>query len=179
MKRRYLQRDNWQRIIHRDYRHLPIEDDFTGYIALLQMHEVTEPLKKKYGDKELCIVDAHYSWLQQLPFKEHFAVTTMFDQNGEVIQWYIDITNENGVENGKPYMDDLFLDIVVLPTGEVIQKDKDELAWALDKQLITQQQYELAYRTFHELLALIEEGNFPYFDMSLVHRNRLANEVIT
>ncbi|WP_107838017.1 DUF402 domain-containing protein [Metasolibacillus meyeri] len=178
MKRRYLQRNNWTRVVRSDYRELQIEDDFTGYIALIQMHEVTEPLIKKYGDKELCIVDKRYSWLQQLPFHEHFAVTTMFDQDGEVIQWYIDITYENGVEHGMPYMDDLFLDIVVLPTGEVIQKDQDELAWALEKHIITQQQYELAYQTFHDVLARIDEDNFPYFAMSEKHRNQLVKEVI-
>lgn len=166
------------RVVRSDYRELQIEDDFTGYIALIQMHEVTEPLIKKYGDKELCIVDKHYSWLQQLPFHEHFAVTTMFDQDGEVIQWYIDITYENGLENDMPYMDDLFLDIVVLPTGEAFQKDQDELAWALEKHIITQQQYELAYQTFHDVLARIDEGNFPYFTMSEKQRNQLVNEVI-
>ncbi|WP_042472641.1 DUF402 domain-containing protein [Bacillus ndiopicus] len=180
MKRRYLHRNDWQRIIRKDYQEMKINDEnFKGYISLIQMHEVAKPLITKHLDKEICIVDNRYSWLQQLPFNENFAITTMFNQDGEIVQWYIDIIYESGVENGIPYMDDLFLDIIVFPTGEVIQKDKDELAWALASNLITQQQYERAYQVFNQVLAQIEEGSFPYFFMSSQHRNKLLNEVIT
>ena len=137
------------------------------------MNEVKAPLIVEYLDKKLCIVDRQYSWLQQLPLNENFAITSMFNENGEIIQWYIDITYENGVENGEPYMVDLFLDIVVLPTGEIIEKDKDELEEALKNNWITQSQYELAYQTFHRVL---QDGTFNYFDLSLKHRDLLGKK---
>ena len=175
VKKRYLHRNDWTRIIQRDYSILYInENDFKGFIALIKMNEVTIPLITECLNKKICIADNHYSWLQQLPLDKNFAITTMFDENGEIIQWYIDITYENGVENGEPYMVDLFLDIVVLPTGEIIEKDKDELEEALQKDWITKAQYELAYETFHHVLSQIQEGTFQYFDLSLKHHNYLS-----
>ena len=102
----------------------------------------------------------------------------MFDKNGEIVQWYIDITYENGVENGEPYMMDLFLDIVVLPTGEIIEKDKDELEEALQNNWITQSQYELAYQTFHRVLKQIQDGTFIYFDLSLKHHGYILEKIL-
>ena len=96
----------------------------------------------------------------------------------KIIQWYIDITYENGVECGEPYMVDLFLDIVVLPTGEIIEKDHDELEEALRQNWITQSQYELAYKTFHNVLKQIQEGTFKYFDLSLEHRRFLIEKTV-
>lgn len=97
----------------------------------------------------------------------------MFNGAGEIIQWYIDITYENGIENNMPYMDDIFLDLIVFPTGEVIQKDKSELEEALNNKWITQQQYDLAYKTFNKVLEEVQEGEFKFFSMSTKHRNCL------
>lgn len=87
MKRRYLHRKNWRKILKRDYKEMKIEnEDFNGYIALLNLIEVAEPLLTKYLDAEVCIANNHYSWLQQLPLNENFAITTMFDDKGEIIE---------------------------------------------------------------------------------------------
>lgn len=178
MKKRYLHRNDWTRIIKRDYSISQInEKDFNGFIALIKMNEVKAPLITEHLNKKICIVDNNYLWLQQLPLDENFAITSMFNENGEIIQWYIDITCENGVENGEPYMLDLFLDIVVLQTGEIIEKDKDELEEALQNNWITKSQYELAYRTFHHVLKQLREGTFKYFDLSLKHRDYLLDKI--
>ncbi|WP_082631874.1 DUF402 domain-containing protein [Cytobacillus praedii] len=174
LKRRFLHREDWSRIIKRTYKEKEINNNnFVGYISLIQMHEVSKPLITKHLEQEICIVDNNYSWLQQLPLNEHYAITTMFNGAEEIIQWYIDITNENGVENNMPYMDDLFLDLIVFPTGEVIQKDIDELEEALNNKWITQQQYDLAYKAVNKVLEEIQEGRFKYFSMSSIHRKCL------
>lgn len=178
LKKRFLHRNDWTRIIKRDYSLEQINHkDFNGFIALIKMNEVKEPLITEYLIKKLCIVDNNYLWLQQLPLNENFAITSMFNENGEIIQWYIDITYENGVENGEPYMLDLFLDIVVLRTGEIIEKDKDELEEALHNNWITKSQYDFAYRVFYQMLKQIHEGTFKYFDLSLKHRDYLLGKI--
>ncbi|MCH7323413.1 DUF402 domain-containing protein [Solibacillus sp. MA9] len=174
LKKRYLHRNDWSRITCRHYMQQWVEEpDFTGYIALIEMHEVKEPLVTTQAGQELRIVDIDYSWLQQLPMNEHYAVTTMFNAKGEVVQWYIDITNENGVDQGEPYMEDLFLDIIVLPTGEVIKKDEDEIVQALKNEWISDAQYELAYATFYKLLKQIKQGEFNLLASSKKHREYL------
>ena len=83
----------------------------------------------------MCIVDDGYMWLQHFPKGQNCTVTTMFDADGEVIQWYIDICNEIGTENNVPWWDDLFLDIIVLPTGEIIRQDEDGTGRSTNKRL--------------------------------------------
>lgn len=103
----------------------------------MKIDKVTGPLFVHYNDKSVCIADDGYTWLQQFPINRRHAVTTMFDSQGKIVPWYIDICKEIGVENNIAWMDDLFLDIVILPSGEVIQIDADELEEALVKGVIT------------------------------------------
>ncbi|WP_240620320.1 hypothetical protein [Peribacillus acanthi] len=42
----------------------------------------------------------------------------------------------NGIENGIPWWDDLFLDIVLLPTGEVIEKMRRNLRMLYQRELL-------------------------------------------
>lgn len=100
----------------------------------------------------------------------------MFDANGEVVQWYIDITNENGVENNLPYTDDLFLDIIVLSTGEVIQKDADELEEALIRGTINQAQYQLAWAESNKINQQIENNEFNLMELAKSHLKILLED---
>ncbi|MNW55217.1 hypothetical protein D3C74_328650 [compost metagenome] len=101
----------------------------------------------------------------------------MFDDKGEIVEWYIDVCKTQGVtDQGVPWFDDLYLDIVVLKNGEVFLLDEDELDEALSKGLITVRDYDMATETAQEVLHAIHEHHFPYFDMSLSHyRSGFAN----
>ncbi|ART75055.1 hypothetical protein B4U37_02895 [Sutcliffiella horikoshii] len=177
LKRRHGDRSEWKRIFKRQYTQKFMDtDDFKGYVTLLQIHKVTEPLFVNYEEKSLCIVDDGYMWLQHFPSNEHYSLTTMFDANGEVVQWYIDITNENGVENNLPYTDDLFLDIIVLSTGEVIQKDADELEEALIRGTINQAQYQLAWAESNKINQQIENNEFNLMELAKSHLKILLED---
>jgi len=109
LKRKFGDRAEWQRVIERKYSQSYLDTrEFKGYITLVKTIIVTEPLTVNYGEKNLCIVDNGYIWLQQFPLEKNHSVTTMFDANGEIIQWYIDICHKNSIEDNVPYMDDLF-----------------------------------------------------------------------
>lgn len=174
MFRRYGNRSDWKRIIKREYAQSYVETtEFTGYITLLNLLEVTEPLWVQYGEKRVCIVDVNYMWLQHFPIGKNYSVTTMFDANGEIVQWYIDICYEVGIENDVPWMDDLILDIVVLPTGEIIQLDEDELEEALESGCINQKMYVLAQDEATRITTCMKEGQFYLLDVSKKHKEML------
>lgn len=102
-KRKYGNRADWKRVEKRKYAQTYLKiKEFKGHITLLNIVKVTEPLITRYGEKEICIVDNGYMWLQHFPLGKYHSVTTMFDDNGNVVQWYIDICLENGVEDGVP-----------------------------------------------------------------------------
>jgi predicted RNA-binding protein associated with RNAse of E/G family len=70
-------------------------------------------------------------------------------------------------------MDDLFLDIVVLPSGEVIQKDSEELDEALLNGTIDESLYNLAIQEANLINSLIKEGRFTLLKLSEEHKDIL------
>ncbi|MEH7884343.1 DUF402 domain-containing protein [Bacillus sp. JJ1609] len=174
LKRRYGDRADWARVTERRFIQAYLdEDEFKGYVTYLNVLQVTEPLFVQYGDKKVCIVDKGFTWLQHFPQEEQFSITTMFDSKGEIVQWYIDICYQNGIENERPWLDDLFLDIVVLPKGEIFQLDKDELEVAFVTKIIDQPLYELARSKAEVITGLIEINEFHFLKLSEIHKDRL------
>ncbi|UXH44082.1 DUF402 domain-containing protein [Rossellomorea vietnamensis] len=178
LKRKYGNRADWKRIEQRKYAQVHLHTkEFQGYITLLNTVEVKEPLITRYGEKEICFVDNGYMWLQQFPFGKHHSVTTMFDANGEIVQWYIDICLENGVEDGVPWMDDLYLDIVVLPSGEVNLLDEDELEQAYKSGTISKEKYDIAHNEVKEIMSQIDNDEFRLMTLAQEHKRMLENKL--
>lgn len=91
LKRKFGDRSDWKRVLARQYAQSYIgSDDFKGYVTLLRIVKVSEPLFVNYEGKQICIVDDGYQWLQQFPSGKNHSVTTMFDAKGHIVQWYID-----------------------------------------------------------------------------------------
>ncbi|TFD99483.1 DUF402 domain-containing protein [Jeotgalibacillus salarius] len=174
LKRKYGKRPDWQRIITRKSASSFEETDtFRGDVTLLHAVKVTAPAFFTYGEQEVCIIDDGYTWLQQFPADANHSVTTMFDEDGNVVQWYIDICLTNGKDEHGPWMDDLFLDLILLPTGELIVKDAEELEEALAGNVIDQQLYDLAWKEAEKLKALIEKERFELIQLSYHHKKKL------
>jgi predicted RNA-binding protein associated with RNAse of E/G family len=179
LKKKYGDRSDWKRVIKKAYAQAHIiTAEFTGYITLLRIDQVTEPLFVQYGNKKICIVDNGYMWLQHFPIGNFHSVTTMFDSTGHIVQWYIDICQGNDIdERNVPCFDDLYLDIIVLPTGEVIQKDSNELEEALSQGIISNLSYNQAWVETHRLTELIKAGNFELLSLSEPHRKILLGKL--
>jgi uncharacterized protein len=178
MKRKYGNHATWKRIIEKEYAQTYIDSIiFTGHVTLLHIKEVVEPRFVRYREKEICIAAKGYLWLQHFPIDEHFSVSTVFNPKGEIVQWYIDICFEIGVNNGVPWMDDLYLDIVILPEGDVIHLDKDELEEALLSGEITKEQYKLAWNVFNRINRLIEEDKFSLLSVAHEHKRSLQQKL--
>jgi predicted RNA-binding protein associated with RNAse of E/G family len=164
MKRKYADRQNWSRIERKSFEVEYIETkDFTGYITRLMLEEVREPLWVSYQDIQVCIADNQHTWVQYFPSGAYFTITKMLDDRGQVVQWYIDICHQYGVdEKGIPWYDDLYLDIVILPNKEPFLLDLDELKEALKYGEIPKSDYDLALKEAQRLMKEIREGTFPF-----------------
>lgn len=154
IKRKRLDRDRWSSIIRKGYEQRKIEDsDFTGIIALLDIQAVSQvsTWQAPYGSITVC--DAGIRWLQFLPQDGHWVMTAMFDSDDRIRVYYIDIIASSGLdEDGVAWFDDMYLDLVVYPNGNVLIDDRDELLAAYRNEEITREQFELAQRTQFELL---------------------------
>lgn len=177
VKRRYADRFEWKRGSKRKFASTYIESDaFTGYVTLLEWTEFDSPLLVEYGAESFCIADAGHQWLQHFPREKRHAVTTMFDETGRVVQWYIDICKAQGVDQrGVPYLDDLYLDVTVLPDGRVHLLDENELDDALHNGDITPLDHSLAHEEARRVQAAIREGRFAILDLADAHRAQLTD----
>ena len=75
----------------------------------------------------------------------------MFDDNNNLIEWYFDMIKTNGVENGVPYIYDLYLDLVIKSNGKEVVLDEDELKEALNNRDISKDDFNMAYKTMKKI----------------------------
>jgi predicted RNA-binding protein associated with RNAse of E/G family len=154
MKRKFIDRSSWSRVDKSTSKTIYIEnDEFKGYVYYILCEKVNSCLDVEMQGKKVHLVDDGYKWLQILPLDKRYSITTMIDDKDEIVQWYFDITKKNGIdEEGKIYYDDMYLDVVVLPSSEIILLDEDELEEALENNLISKADYDLAYSDAKEIM---------------------------
>ncbi|WP_162287815.1 DUF402 domain-containing protein [Indiicoccus explosivorum] len=181
LEKKFGDRDGWERIQRKETAKMVKEDDhgFSGHVTLLQALQVTEPLVFTYRGKDVKVLDDGYVWVQHFPDDKRFSLTTMFDDQGEVVQWYVDVCRQNATENGRPYMEDLFLDIIILPDGEVIQADTKDLEEALEKGVIGEDLYSTAWKELDRLYAAVENGEFELLKVAKAHYQELMEKLKT
>lgn len=163
MKRKRLDRNIWTQIISKQYVQCNINDsEYSGIIALLYIEAVTQPSiwQSPYGKVKVC--DTGMKWLQFLPKDEYYVLTAMISESNKINVIYVDIIANSGIaDDGVAFFDDLYLDLVVYPNGNILIDDRDELITALKNNIITQNQYELAQQTQNKLLnGLLTDVNF-------------------
>lgn len=177
MKRRFAHKPDWNRVLKREFKIEFIDnEELKGYISSIGIKEITEPLTIQTKGIDYCIVDKDYSWIQYFPENKNFVLTVMIDDKDNIIQWYFDISEKYELTNeGIPFYDDLFLDIVVLTTGEVILLDEDELKDALEKNEITEKQYKDAESQAKELIIWINKNFYKLNKLTKKYYNYLRN----
>ncbi|MEK4738409.1 MULTISPECIES: DUF402 domain-containing protein [Bacillus] len=163
MKRKYGDGSSWKRLIEKDYMVKQVED---GMLGILDIKKVREPSYKEYNGKQRCIAGDGYTWMQYFINGENFAITAMLDNQKQLLQYYIDVTKEYKIdERGLPYFDDLYLDVVLLPNGEIYVLDEDELEDAYKIGDVTKEEYELAWNTTKWIIAKIKNRKFYWISI--------------
>ncbi|MBY6036527.1 DUF402 domain-containing protein [Fictibacillus nanhaiensis] len=182
MEHKTADRPDWTSVTDRTFEVVSREDScFKGKVTAIHLKKVKEPLMVHYKnndhDHEVCIADSGYTWLQHFPEGKKYAITTILNQNGEVVQWYIDMCLDHGVnENGIPWYLDLYLDVVILPEHELYLLDDNELMDAFKKGDITDKDMKLAHDTAKEILTKYKEGVFEDLDVCRKHASEWQAE---
>ena len=134
--------------------------EFNGYVGIVDVKESTEEwLVPREDNTQECILKSGFKWLEFYPDNEKYAITAIINEENRVVEWYFDMVKDFGIEDGMPYMDDLYLDLVITPRGEVYVLDEEELQEAVDKNDITKADYKQAHDTLDMLLAKYDNGN--------------------
>lgn len=104
--------------------------------------------------------------------KEGLKVSKFYRPDGTLLYWYCDIVDfeYNETENSLTVID-LLADVVIYPDGRVKVMDLDELAEALEKKLITQEQLTAGLRQLNYLLTMIDRDKFDRLQAIMTDRN--------
>ena len=131
------------------------DDNFSGDVYLINYIKVKQ---KRYVGNDLCICDNNYKWLIFYNYNKRICLTTIYDNNNNIVEWYFDIARKIGKENGIPYEDDMYLDVVLNPNGKVILLDEDEFEDAYDRNEFTKQEYDDAYKVTDDLMKKLQNN---------------------
>ncbi|CAN5738614.1 DUF402 domain-containing protein [soil metagenome] len=170
-RRKYADRTRWVRVLERSFAVKRLETtEFNGFVTRLNLLKVLEPLFVTSVGQRLCIADAGYTWLQHFPDNSRYCVTTVLNPAGEVVHFYIDIADKTGVsDEGIPWWDDVYLDVLAVPGvgSEII--DEDDLKEGLAQGVISEEDAERARAEADRLKSLIDKGEFPLLDLAPKH----------
>lgn len=136
------------------------------YLSVKKFINVKNPFIIESG---LYLINNGYYIVEVIPKKENYIMRVYFNEKKERIEYYFDITLENGLdkESNIPYYDDLYLDITVNIEGKLKVLDEDELIEALDKKEISKEEFDLANKTKELLLDSIKNESNKYMDLDL------------
>ncbi len=177
MKQKRADRLLWSRVPHKRFAMTHLETNvFTGYVTLVSLDEVIEPLIISRPErKTVCLADKGYRWLQHFPRGMHYALTTIFDAQGEIASWYLDICKRHWLdEQGILWYEDLYLDLDITPDGDIYILDADELDAALQQGQVSTLEYDLAWRVLDQVMTVIEADRFPLLWMGEEHLSLLT-----
>ena len=138
-------------MLETEYKNIRVDiEKFNGNISLLTIKKVKQ---EWYVDSEnRCILANNYKWLEIYPDNQNYCITAIYNDKGNIVEWYFDIADSIGETNGIPYEDDLYLDVVIVPDGRINILDEDELKDALDRREISQKQYDMAHKTADNII---------------------------
>ncbi len=138
-------------------------DDY--YVSVKKIIETEEPFILPTG---LCLIDNGYYIVEVIPKKENYAMRVFFNKRKERLEYYFDISSENGLEEETkiPYYSDLYLDVTI-QNSDIKVWDEVELEEALDNNEISMEEFNLANRAKEMLLDSIKKKNNKYMKLDL------------
>lgn len=147
LARKSLHRDEWKSITKKKIKTIQVKENyFDGVVSLMTILEVSQPMVISYPSYQITIVDKDYQWLQFAPRGKNWWLTVLYDNFGNLIESYFDITKQNDFDDeDNPTFIDMRLDVVISKDRGVLLLDEDELKEALDEKLITKEEYEFAF----------------------------------
>lgn len=88
-------------------------------------------------------------------------ISKMYDNAGKMVYWYCDIIDTEYQADTNTYIfNDLLLDVLVYPDGQVEVLDMDEFADAMEQGILSMGLIAKAMRITDELLQIIYSGKF-------------------
>ena len=154
LKREYADYANNKEIYNREYKKVDLKDD--PYFGAACLMEVKKADKKRWvtrkDGEEVVIQDVGYKWLTLFPKEENFAIIAIYNVNNEFVQFIFNIGKNVQYKAKIPYLDDLYLDVVLTSKNDVEFNGEDELENAYKSENLKYKDYEIARKAADKVL---------------------------
>ena len=144
-----------------DYEMVIINSKDKNYsICIKKINDISEPFDIFEFGKNITHIDNGYYIVEATLFDDYYNARVYLDDKMNIIDYYFDISRNNGVRDFIPFYDDLYLDVLYYPNENNLVRydDMDELLEALEKKNITKEEYDLAIKTGERLTKELEDG---------------------
>ena len=151
-----------------------------GREAVYRVDDMKEPLRVFNGSGWITVSDVGYIWYQMALRDQFVWMHASFNPKGELVEVYFDITGGNRFDDSEnPCFEDMYLDVVVTPAGELRLLDRDELDQALAEGKLTYEAYEAAIAHCDALWRDLEQNRFRVLDYCRAHQRELMRYGLT
>lgn len=149
LRRQFADNSNNKEIFSSEYKKMDLKDD--PYFATACLINITKAgekrwIERKNGEKQI-ILDSNYKWVLLYPKKGDFSVMAIYNIYSDFVQFTFDIGKNVQYKTKIPYLDDLYLDIVMTDDGEIQFLGEEELENAYKTGTIKPQDYEIAKKS--------------------------------
>ncbi|CDA17039.1 hypothetical conserved protein [Clostridium sp. CAG:571] len=126
--------------------------ELDAYLTLKEIKEVTQPYYMYINGELVKKMDNNFTLLEYTPLHENYNVRVYIDDKLNILEYYFDITDGNEIEDGIPYYDDLYLDVVFYQecatksSTYINLEDRNDLSDALKKGAINKEKYDFAFK---------------------------------
>lgn len=133
-------------------------DELDAYLTLKEFKEVTDSYSMYVNGELVKKIDKNFTLVEYTPLHENYNVRAFVDDKCNIIEYYFDITNGNIIENGIPYYDDLYLDVVFFQeyatksSTFISLEDRNDLRYALENGDIDEATYNFAFDVADRLM---------------------------
>ena len=158
-------------------------EEFGGYIAIKYIKDIKKQIKGFANGYDYVGLDKGYTILEYVPENEKYNARVFFDRDNRPLIYYFDINNGNGEENGVPWYDDLYLDVILeCPAANRLGyylklDDADELKQAFKEGTIDEVLFNQAHKTARKLMDELMQLNNDIFKRSTYDIVRLKEKI--
>ena len=145
-------------------------EDMDYYLCIKKINKINPPFVLHEFDQDIVHIDNGYYIVEYTSKNKLYNARVYIDNNKNIIDYYFDISSENGLEDKIPYYDDLYLDILYYPNqNDLIEyDDMNELEEALKNKKITQEQFDNAISTAEQLVTEIKNKKNDFINLDVV-----------
>lgn len=169
--------DEWNVSIQKKKVYQSEKDDMR--FALIKIEEVKKPQVWEAFGRKITVADNGYKWLVASSEKEDYIITMYMNDKMEPVIWYIDMCDGQGIDDdGVYYYNDIFLDLLVSTSYDVIELDQDELELAYNTGVITNRQKKLAIETAEKIKHRVSSSSNWIYDFCMNALKDIQNDII-